>query len=250
MSANADAQCGLIGFFDVLGYKSIIENNPIGEVISIVHTIQKTVDEHQKYLDEWADYCGHVLFSDSILVYAPFSEPRNEHKNTGLIAEFCAGLLNDLFWAGLPTRGAWAFGDFYIDLQPGKICLAGMPIIEAYELCNCIDLAGCVVAPSAETVLVGKQILDSSSEQPLGFIKYLVPLKGQQKQKLFMLNHYTFDRHNNRHPEISRQTVFEKFGAHNKRISVGVLSKANNTLEFLEASKGDRQSTCQTGKTY
>jgi hypothetical protein len=112
-----------------------------------------------------------------------------------------------------------------------------MPIVEAYELSNCVDLAGCVVAPSAETVLAGKQILDTTTDRPLSFIKYRVPLKGHQKQELFMLDHYAFDRHNKRHPEITRQTVVEKFVAHNKRISVDVLSKVNNTMEFLAASK-------------
>jgi len=84
MDANEEAQCGLIGFFDVLGYKSLIENNQIGKVMSVVKKIQATLDEHQKYLTEWAEGCGHVMFSDSILVYAPFSGPETEHKNTGL----------------------------------------------------------------------------------------------------------------------------------------------------------------------
>jgi len=158
--------------------------------------------------------------------------------NHGLFAEFCAGVLNDLFWEGLPIRGAWAFGEFYIDLQPGKVCLAGIPIVEAYEFSNCLDLAGCVIAPSAETILASKQIIDPAAERPLGFMKYSVPLKGRPKQKLFMLDHYSFDRANKRHPKISRQTVIEKFTAHNKRVSVEVLSKVNNTLEFLEASEG------------
>jgi hypothetical protein len=244
-SETASAQRGLIGFFDVLGYRSIIENNPIGEVIPIVKKIQDTLDEHQKHLNDWADSCGHVMFSDSIVVYAPFSEAETRHKNAGFFAEFCAGLLNDLFWAGLPVRGAWAFGDFYIDLRLGKVCLAGMPIVEAYNLSNCVELAGCVLAPSAETFLSAIRFLDTSSESSFGFIQYPVPLKGHGKQKLYILDHSAFDRYNERHSEISRQIVIERFSGHNKRIGVEVLPKVNNTFEFLEASKNGRQSTEQ-----
>jgi hypothetical protein len=235
MDTKNCVQEGLVGFFDILGYKSLIENNSIHEMVIIVKTIQEIVDSHQKILEEWASECGHVMFSDSILVYAPLSDPQTEHKNSGLVAEFCAGILNDLFWGGLPVRGAWAFGEFYVELKPGKICLAGMPIVEAYECTNALDLAGCVVTRSAEKVLIEKQILDSSSERPLGFMKYLVPLKSGRKE-LFMLDHYAFDRHNHRHPRISRQTVLEKFGAHKKTLNASVLTKVNNTLEFLNMS--------------
>jgi hypothetical protein len=248
MDKRGDARRGLIGFFDLLGYKSIMENNNISEAILIVKKIQQTIEEQHKKLIATERFlgqaiCDYVVFSDSILVYTTFPESEEKrHRQIAGFAEFCAGLINDLFWAGLPARGAWAFGAFYVDLQPGKICLAGMPIVEAYQLSDRVDMIGCVFAPSAVKVLTKMGIIDPTSELPIGFIQYPVPLKdrrnkGTQKQQLFMLNHCGFWRHYHPEREISREAVMERFAAHKKRVGDEVLSKVDNTLEFFEASK-------------
>jgi hypothetical protein len=166
-------------------------------------------------------------------------EAGQEHELAGVLAEFCVGLVNDLFSEGLPIRGAWAFGDYYVESVPGKTWVAGKPLTEAHKLFNRVDMMGCVLAPSAEAFMFKSRILDSSPEGTLGFIKYPVPLnRGGGKQELFMLNHHALYRHYHPgEPEISRQVVMEKFGMHNKQITVDVLSKVNNTLQFLEASK-------------
>jgi len=183
------------------------------------------------------------------LVYTSFPESHGErHAQIAIFQEFCAALMSGLFWIGLPTRGAWAFGDYYVKKTEKGIYVAGMPIVEAFEFSNCLDVAACVVAPSAEKVLTELKILDSPSNL-LGFIHFPVPIKSNQKaqrQKLFVLKHYAMDLHYNPKRIISRQILMEKFSEHNKHIGVEALSKANNTLEFLQACEPESEACRRT----
>jgi hypothetical protein len=233
-----DFQRGLIGWFDILGYKSIIENNQIEGAVFVVRKIQAIIERADKRCREngfgiAGTICGYVLFSDTIVLYCP----GEGHMHTAFFTEFSADLVSELFWAGLPVRGAWAFGAFHIHAKPGSISLAGPPIIEACKLAERLDLAACAIAPSAEAVLTAKGILDQKSDHLLGFVRQAVPLKGQQRRELFMLNHYAIDLHYNPTRTITRQAVEEQFAAHKKPIGVEVLPKVNNTLEFLRASR-------------
>jgi hypothetical protein len=156
-----------------------------------------------------------------------------------LFTEFSADLLNRLLLVGLPVRGAWAYGDFYLDPQPGSICLAGRPIVEAYEWANCLELSGCVLAPSAESYLSDIKFLQASDEPSVDFVKCPVPLnRGRQKQDLFLLNQGAFFRYyhgkNQDGLEISRHLIMERFASHNKTIGVDQIVKLNNTLQYLE----------------
>ena len=225
-----DTQHGLVGFFDVLGYQKINENSQIKEAVLVVRRILETTRKSQKandFVGTLVDqtFCEHVVFSDSILVYSSFKKSRDQATSAAMFASYCSGLITELFWAGLPVRGALALGDYYVENHMGSVCFAGRPIIEAHELADCLDLAACVVAPSAEEMF---------STDP-GFFEYLVPLKGQ-KQKMIMLNHYASSWAER---ELSREVMMKMFGAHNKHVGIEVLSKVNNTLEFLRECRSN-----------
>jgi hypothetical protein len=177
-SADANTQEGLIAFFDILGYKSIIQNNSLLETINVIKQIEGAIQqaaEKLKATEEFlqAPICRYVLFSDSILVYTVSSTPDLQtlpgvnwtHMIPAVSTEFSADLINRLLFIGLPVRGALAYGGFYVDDQShGRIAFAGKPIIEAYEYSNSIDMSGCILAPSAETYLLSKNILDTVSQ--------------------------------------------------------------------------------------
>ena len=233
-SANASeeikTQSGLIGFFDVLGFTNIVKNNEIKEAALVVKKILEKARRSQdanniiEKLLPGHKFCEHVLFSDSIVVYSSFDSFRDEGTSTAMFSSFCAGLITELFWAGLPIRGALAAGDYYVENHVGSVCLAGKPIVEAYEISELLDFAGCVVAPSAEKLF----------RRALEFFEYSVPLKGCQKQKMLVLNNYVTHWHER---ELSRPIIMENFGAFNKRVGIEVLPKINNTLNFLEECK-------------
>src|ERR1017187_5511016 len=102
MDKRDDIQRGLIGWLDLLGYKSIIKNNPITVVVEIVKKIQKVVEDAQRRLDEsqavvGQKFCDYVVFSDTILLYISFSKG-TEHPTAGFLTEFSADLVSNLFW--------------------------------------------------------------------------------------------------------------------------------------------------------
>jgi hypothetical protein len=258
------ARRGLVGFFDLLGYKSIAGSNTISELIAVVRTIQKTIraslekknateglfDQVLPPLENMSSI-NHVVFSDSILAYTGLPESdRERHAQVAVFNEFCGSLMSGLFWAGLPVRGAWAFGDYFVENEKAThgIYLAGAPIIEAYELSNCVDMSACVIAPSAEKVLAELLNLASPSELPIGYTRHSVPLKGGQKQEMFLLDHYRADLHYHPDHKITRQILMEKFGDHKKRVTVEVLPKINNTLEFFEPSKAPNEALASETK--
>jgi hypothetical protein len=251
---QSEAERGFVGYFDLLGYKNVLTNNHINKAIEVVKLIQRILEKEQERVYAAGrivghQFCEHIVFSDSILVYTTFPETNSEkHNQVGIFHEFCAAVISELFWNGLPVRGSWAFGNYYVKRTANGIYVAGMPIVEAYEFSNCLDLAGCVIAPSAEKILSDMRILDPPL---LGYVHYPVPLKGSQsqkfqKQEMFLLNHYKIDLNYNPNRKISRQIVMQKFAEHNKSVGIEVLSKINNTLDFLKACESDG---CQRGET-
>lgn len=254
LSQENGARRGLVGFFDLLGYKSLADNNQITELISIIRKIQEAIRKSLEKLNDTEEFLdqalpkldnynsiNHVVFSDSILAYTGLPESdRERHAQVAVFNEFCSSLVSGLFWAGLPVRGAWAFGDYFVenDKMTHGIYVAGAPIIEAYELANCIDLSACVIAQSAEKVLAGMLILESPSEPPIGYARHRVPLKGKQNQEMFLLDHYRTGLRYHPDRKITRQILIDKFGEHKKAITENVLPKINNTLEFFEHGGG------------
>ena len=241
-SEENQSKLGFIGHFDLLGYRSI---NPTSEIISVVKIIQKIIEsEYARVITTQnlvgMKFCECVVYADSILIYNTFPENKSEqHHQVAIFQEFCSAVVSELFWAGLPVRGAWAFGQYYVEKTENGIYIAGSPIVEAFEFSNCVDMAGCVIAPSAEKKLAEMLILKGPPSEFLGYIQYFVPCKGNRNQKMILLNHYCMDLHY--HPDriISRQVVMEKFAEHNKRIGIEVLPKVNNTLDFFETCKPD-----------
>jgi len=162
-----------------------------------------------------------VSFSDSILLYTVDTEPISAVW-FGLV---CGALVTTMFWTGLPVRGAISAGEFLVRRNSQGFFFAGFPIVEAYEFAGCLQLAGCVVAPSVESeVRAWNQTI---------WLEYDVPLKGVQRQSMTMLDNYVFWKGR----ELSRAILIEKFRDHGKRIDPGVLVKVNNTLCFLNVCK-------------
>jgi hypothetical protein len=230
---------GFVAFFDILGYKQIIANNEIREAASIIKSALKKVAEFQKAADvvekkfKYSPPTSYLAFSDSILVYTNYSEDIISPKaQAGLFAAGCAGLCGELLEAGLPARGAIAKGEFFIE----QTSFAGKAIVEAYEFANAMEMAGCVIVPTAEAEFNG-------TSDPLNLLfPYSVPLKGNQKQKLLTLN-LCFGLLV-KDEEVPREFVIKQFSRHNKNINSEVVGKLNNTIDFLEQAKAAMRKAC------
>lgn len=125
-----------------------------------------------------------------------------------------------LFRTGLPLRGAIDFGRFFIQ----DTCFAGRPIINAYELCNTLELAACVLTPEASDRV--KAFLSGSGLNPF-VSEYFVPTKNGEFR--FFLTKTAVHEKN-----IGlRQQVMKAFWGHGKDISIEAQRKALNTEQWL-----------------
>ena len=211
---------GYVAFFDILGYREMTHAGDFGRVIKIL----KEAKCHVQRVKHKLQNCEVRMFADSVLVFC-FGETPDLTEEAALLefAAYSRYLFESMFKSGMPMRGAIAKGKFYSDSD----FFAGRPINEAYEYSNSLDFAGCVLAPSAENLCVGHQF----DTEDYMFALLDVPLKTQGKQKMFVLKHCL---------AIDRCSIREAFEAHGKTIGPSVMSKFNNTVAILGATKQSR----------
>jgi len=239
---------GIVGFFDILGYQSFLQNNSpeyaAKEVFSTLTHLDKEIPQRlldigQKDLPlspmEW------LIFSDTILLTSPLKGDEEDMLHTWMDFIMASLVLNSrMFTFGLPLRGAITIGKYFV--QGG--CFAGKPIIEAYKLTQEIDLAACIISERAShylSSLLSKQNPEESPELFIffrpAFIKYPVPKKNGRSEDLNALNFaYSSDFGFRKNPDL-HQVVLDCFWKHNKDISPGAETKIQNTERFFRYMK-------------
>ncbi len=118
---------GPIGFFDILGYQSILENNKtedemnaVVNVLEMINEIENTDLSQYKIYDiekEIANSIDHIvkrlIFSDTIILSLDLSSSLvgKIRKNTlwHIFIRSCGKLYWQMFSKGLPLRGAISF---------------------------------------------------------------------------------------------------------------------------------------------
>lgn len=257
--ANSKSQYGIIGFFDILGYQSFLENNEDAaaeateKVLNFMVNLEKHIPsrirnifKNSKALRKLVNEIEFLVFSDTILLTSKYDGNEDLERKTDkwflfLIASL---LLNRwMFEYGLPLRGVITIGNFLVI----EHCFAGKPIIDAYKLCHDLDLAACVMTNNAYQEVTKladspkrkniKKLLDSS------IVEYLIPRKSGKEEKLSTLNLLTLrglkpksNKGNIKPKDIKidfRQIVFNTFWKHNKDIKQDALSKVANTEQYL-----------------
>lgn len=143
----------IVGFFDILGYTSFLENSETEiiarSVLKIINSIPKVVKDEASLifpdiLNKYQEI-NFLVFSDSILMTLELESPSITIGNYNKWSRFiiCAVFLyRMLLTSGLPVRGAISHGDIVID----KNCFAGEPIVNAYKLSTNLNLSATVVA--------------------------------------------------------------------------------------------------------
>jgi hypothetical protein len=141
----------------------------------------------------------------------------------------CCLLQQLMFKHGLPLRGGISYGEYYIEGN----CLAGRPVVEAFDLCNKIQLVGCGLTLQAEKELPRSRV---GGIDAFGAVltNYAVPLKGMKPQHMKLLN-WAFPGGSLLEPlgENFREQIIEAFLSHGKQIPTEVYEKVNNTEAFF-----------------
>lgn len=239
---------GFVGFFDILGYKEIIENNDIDRVSSIISDILESLvkrtsdavlsklksEDAKKLFSESISNIESRLISDSIILAFPLVEG----KKTDSLAfqslrflSYASQLLRLSFDQGLPLRGAIDYGDFFLSGQ----CFAGKPLIDCYKLGGKLDLAGCAITDSCT-----KYVLHTIKPRPLIadvlnrlIVPYLIPFNDATCQHMRILNWYLPWQDWGDPYDNFRSHTISAFQAHNKDIGPAVVSKVTNTEIML-----------------
>ena len=245
---------GLVGFFDILGYQNIIDNNTIYDVSNIVSNvllklpdkvreeITKLHDGDHKRFDTMYRNINSTLISDSILL--TFSIDAEEQPWRRLFAFFLfkfyvAELLALTFREGVPVRGAIDFGDFFLK----KYCFAGRPIINCYRVGQLLDFSGCIMTSRCRDAINTLIAKDDKLNVELGDFgyEYLCPCRDQTYERFLLLSWSVGN------AADIRQAVFEAFKAHNKDMGPGVERKLTNTELILRFLRGKEAEATQPG---
>lgn len=149
---------GLIGFFDILGYKSFLVNNSATDtarkVLNIINNVpEKVVGFHRDVYKsatspyrEFGAALRHLVFSDTIVFLLPYEENQeNEWIDIArfFMADTSAILAAEMFKEGLPIRGVIHEGEFIHE----NMCMAGLGIVDSYQLCELLNFSGLVYSP-------------------------------------------------------------------------------------------------------
>ena len=258
--ADHKSQYGIIGFFDILGYQSFLENNEdvageaTEEVLNFIVTLEKRIPErillnisrNYKAVKKLLNEIKFLVFSDTILLTSTYVKNDDLDRKIDKWALFLVASLHLNRWMfeyGLPLRGVITIGNFLIK----EHCFAGKPIVDAYKMCHDLDLAACVMTDNAYQEVTN--LINSSERKKIkkllndSIVKYLIPRKGGKEEKLPTLNLLTFrglkpksKKSNVKSKDNKtdvRQFIFNSFWKHNKDIKQEALSKVMNTEQYL-----------------
>ena len=219
---------GLVAFFDVLGYKQMLASNELEQVNVIIrdvlHSIPADINSEHCVQGLYGVNPDYLILSDSELVYQTLESSTSEilkSPSAHRFIRFCSQLTGKFLEGGLPVRGAIAKGKFSV---VERKTFAGKPIIEAMELAENLELAGCAIVPAYES-----EILADKDNRKEVFL-WQTPLKSST-QEILMLDYSPFFK---RKKSGLRAALIECFGKFKKGISPDVYPKFNNTLGFLK----------------
>jgi hypothetical protein len=260
-------ETGLVGFFDILGYKSFLEpgiTDVTFKVINVLDGLKNRVELRLKdHLglrngskdSEQARFGGDLfekakqqveqinllVVSDSILLLCPYDEQIDNPSQAATFVVAAFMLERIMFEEGLPLRGAIAFGDFI-----SKGCVfAGKPIIDAYELGDSLDMSACAIHSTAETefqrLVVLVPALKGFLNEGTLLVRHPVSIKKAETGLPLLFLNFAWSTPTGYKPlkyrHDLRQYVHEQFLAHNKQIASEAISKVENTDRFFRFLK-------------
>lgn len=239
-SNNVEISNGVIGFFDILGYKNFLENNdvdkPIVEILEKINSIPNEIlslykeGDVKKYIE--SVHC--LNLSDTIILSIKFENTdlkTRMHQFLALIA-VSSLLMQDMFRFGLPLQGVIEYGEFVIV----KNCFAGRPLLRAYSLCKDLNIISCVFGDGAKDFIKQLNIKPGSSLEQL-FIKYPVPRKSKDAEEILTLNFFAVEKEKKgskfQMPSDIKQFILDSFWKHNKTVGPKVESIINQTEQYF-----------------
>ena len=221
---SIETQKGLVAFFDILGYSAFMQNNKVEDAALKINDFMHELEtfnmdrflekfEIRDRINDVSREIKYAIISDSILLSLECDQ--DDHDSYRLYAlvfsMYCALLFKKLFIFGLPLRGCIEYGEYYLQGHT----FAGVPIIDAYNNSEKLNLASCEISKSVITDKVG---IDQFVNL---FIPYLIPTKNGDKQSIllnFLIKLHDEDEYRLDKLSDPKQFIINSFSAHNKFI--------------------------------
>lgn len=205
---------GVVTFLDVLGWRGIYnrQSDAIGKLTAIIADGRK---KSKKWRGSNVQNIEIKSISDTIAIFT-FCSNEQIMPTIEAHGELCASLIRQSITAGIPVRGATAFGDFEINDN----IFVGKAVDEAASWHEQSDWIGVHLTPSADYVF--------ESDANSYWARYTPPCKTRQDWQPYCVD-WTKD-WESPHKEIQDiKFTFRQLGPIVPEISV----KFNNTLRYI-----------------
>jgi len=227
-----------------LGYQNFLENNSATdsalEVLDIIVGIPRQVErtsakeakifaQEDSFYGQFSKNFNHLVFSDTVvftLNYPKQSNPDWINRARHTMSYYSSILFAEMFKNGLPMRGVIHEGDFISK----EMCFAGKGIVEAYQLCESLNMSGLVFSEQ-----LSKDIDKDNSDSEESHFTYLTPMKNGGEIKLLNINwlEYLDDNEISLCKNDIENYVLKSFWGHQKDCSNAVDIKVRNTVKVM-----------------
>ncbi|GAF90010.1 unnamed protein product [marine sediment metagenome] len=198
------AEIPLINFlshFDILGFKDIVENNKITDLVPQFNEFfikNLKVSSHLSHkmfgktvLPDPKTKLAHLIqFSDTVILFSdvPPQAPLDHLYNSLMhLLLASSGTLASCIFSGFPIRGAVSHGEFYVYVNGSENIYLGKSLIEAYKWEREQDWAGAILSPSCEQWLIKNNVMDRALKSEY-IVPYRVPLKNREYKEYYAVN--------------------------------------------------------------
>ena len=220
-----------VAYFDILGFKSRLKS--FAEYLNIFDKnyydkVLEKIDVKSAHRHEWLTA---IWFSDSFLFYT-FNDSYEAFVHLNFIARhfFIDGSSVDM-----PLRGALSFGHFYADKV--RNVYIGDALIEAYEYAEKQDWVGFVLTPTTFECLQKDSRLSRFLAHESEYRKYQVPIKLIKDTSVELSHEDLYAYKFYKDPRmIKKVKLMHQAAKNDAKVSQGVLTKYENTLNFIENS--------------
>lgn len=247
---------GFLAYFDILGFKSLVENNDLENLTRLMHNLvflkaekelsgNKFVEIPMGYMPDLSKSkinCLHI--SDSILFF--IDEKQHEHLGSFMTVCYKYNMLSIL--QGLPMRGAVVYGEYSFTPIMTKSesnttwvngSLFGKALVDAHTLAESQEWAGCIIDNSVLVKINGQNEIIKELEKTTQ--QYPVPIKAKDTGNVIQVNHTVFNiiEGGNIKTEMIngyKENINKNFTSFGKKIDTeSAARKLENTLEFFKS---------------
>lgn len=260
-----EQQTRYLAFLDILGFKDLIENNKLEEVVKLYEMFEPSLlfsmaVANIKYRLEHLDspptlptaeqtHLNSLFISDSIIIWTDDDYPNRFVEIISVVKQHMKLAIE----LGFPLRGAITSGEIAVKTGNHKKSsklnsyntILGLPLTKAYLLENTAEWSGCIIDENTinhynTQVDLYKSsqsnILDLNGLVEIDILKpYKVPMKTGRIKEYYTVNWTHF-----MGPRLKEEIIRKSFNRHNKKTDDwSIENKIRNTINYYRATKKD-----------